>query len=246
VNFFMKNPALPLFLVFLLAGCSTVTTYKPKTADGHPKPAGYPILVLAEDETVPRPSEVIGTIQVGSSEFTTFGGSAESETKKILRVAHERGADAVRMISVQKPGWLNPNFTLSAELLRYTDTWETVTMSAEKFAAYLKTNAPSLDPIEGVWAGRGESSHWLGIVRDSSRPGRDFVGYILSAQNTSWRPGYKKMDIRRSSQPGVYFLTYYLDDFSRWELTFRLGDKKEFLLAIQRDDTGQLVIYSKN
>ena len=105
VSYLAAAPARFLLLVLLsiglLTGCSTVTTYKPKTAAGPAKPPGYPILVYTEEMTVPRPCEVIGTVSVGSGHFTMWGGSPENEMLKVTQTAREKGADAVRMKSVR-------------------------------------------------------------------------------------------------------------------------------------------------
>ncbi len=208
---------LTLFLVsaLLLTGCSTVTTYKPKAAAGPAKPADYPVLVYAEDETVSRPCEVIGTISIHAAGFTMFGGSVESEMKKVMQTAREKGADGVQMKTMEQPDFANANFRLVADLLRYTDAWETIPITKEQFAAYLKANQRSLDPIEGVWNTFGRVPHRIGIMRDTSKPGRDFVGFILGTENPTWHDGYKKIDIQRGPQPGTYILDYYLDNFSK-------------------------------
>ena len=132
------------------------------------------------------------------------GGSVESEMYKVMQTAREKGADAVQMKSVEQPDFSNANFRLVADLLRYTDTWETITISEGEFAAYLKANQRSLDPIEGIWNTFGRVPHRIGIMRDTSKPGRDFVGFILDTENPTWRDGYKKIDIRaRTHNPGL-------------------------------------------
>ncbi len=238
---------LVLFSMALLTGCSTVATYKPNMAAGPAKPAGYPVLVYTEDMTVPRPCEVIGTISIHATQLTLFGGSVESETAKVMQTAREKGADAVRIKSVEMPDFSDTNYRLSADLLRYTDTWETVAFSQEGFANYLRTNQRNLDPIEGVWNGYGRIPHRIGIMRDASKPGRDFIGFILNTANPTWRRGYKKIDIQRGARAGTYLLDYYLDDFSKRETTIILDKNATFTLIIPKsDEETDIAIYSRS
>ncbi len=236
-----------LLLMALLTGCSTVTTYKSKTTAGPPKPADYPILVYTEDMMVPRPCEVIGTISISDTDLTMFGGSLESEMKTVMQAAHKKGADAVQIKSVVGPSFSDANYRLAADLLRYRDVWETVAIPQQAFARYLETNRWNLDPIEGVWGGRGRILHRIGIMRDNSKPGRDFIGFILNTENPTWREGYKKIDIKRGTRPGTYILDYYLDDFSKRGTTILLGRNKTFTLTIPiTDEKTDIIIYSKN
>ena len=239
--------ALSLLSMVLLAGCSTVTTYKSNMAAGPAKPAGYPVLVYTEDMTVPRPCEVIGTVSIHDSRLTMFGGSVESEMEKVMQTARKKGADAVQMKSVEKPDFSNANYRLVADLLRYTDTWETVAISEGEFADYLKTNQRNLDPIEGVWNRYGQIPHRIGIMRDTSKPGRDFIGFILNTENPTWHKGYKKIDIQRGPQPGTYIFDYYLDNFSKRETTVILGKSMTFTLVIPTtDEETAIITYSRN
>lgn len=230
----------------LLTGCSTVVTYKPNLAAGPVKPAGYPLPVYTEDMTVPRPCEVIGTVSISGGHFTMFGGSAESEMQKVMQTAWEKGADAVQMKSAATPDFLDSNYRLVADLLRYTDAWETMAITPAAFAAYLETNRRNLDPIEGVWDAFGQIPHRLGIRRDNSKPGRDFIGFVLNTENPSWRTGYKKIDIQRGTQSGTYILDYYLDNFSKRKTIIRLAKGVTFTLTLPRsDEEADVVIYSK-
>jgi hypothetical protein len=239
--------SLCLLSIMLLAGCSTVTTYKPKAAAGPAKPPGYPVLVYTEDMTVPRPCEVIGTVSVHDTRLTMFGGSVESEMLKVMRTAREKGADAVQMKSLEKPDFSDANYRVTADLLRYKDTWETVAVPEQEFASYLQTNQRSLDPIEGVWNGSGLIPHRIGIMRDTSKPGRDFIGFIFNTENPTWRKGYKKIDIRRGTQPGTYLFDYYLDNFSKRETTVILGQRMTFTLTIPAtEEEADIITYSKN
>lgn len=239
--------ALSVLSLTLLTGCSTVTTYRSNMAAGPAKAVGYPILVFTEDMTVPRPCEVIGTISIHDTRLTMFGGSVESEMVKVMRTAREKGADAVQMKSVEKPDFSDTNYRLVADLLRYTDTWETIAISGEEFANYLKTNQRNLDPIEGVWDGYGQIPHRIGIMKDTSKPGRDFIGVIFNTENPTWHKGYKKIDIQRGSKPGTYIFDYYLDDFSKRETTVILDKKMTFTLTLPRsEEEPDLITYSKN
>src|ERR1700733_1015132 len=149
INFFL----LPL----LLAGCVTTATYKSVSPAGPSKPAGYPIPVYMENADVPRPVEVIGTVSVHNSGFTVAGGSVDSVMKLVMSRAREKGADAVRVADIDKPDFRNPNYRVTADLLRFTDSWETVAISEKQFLAYLQKNPRPLDPIEAVGAENGNT-----------------------------------------------------------------------------------------
>ena len=41
----------------------------------------------------------------------------------------------------------------------------------------------------------------------------DFIGFILDTDQPAWRKGYKKIDIARGKQRGIYDFNFYLDDF---------------------------------
>ena len=234
--------ALSVFSALLLTGCSTVATYKPALAAGPAKPGDYPILVFTEDMTVPRPCEVIGTVTVGRSHFTMWGGSAEDETLKVIRTAREKGADAVQMQTMQQPDFANPDFRLTADLLRYTDSWETIPISAQEFANYLKANRQNLDPIEGVWDVSEQGPLRIGIMRNTAKPGRDFVGFVINTTNPTWHEDYKKMDIRRGPRSGIFLFDYYLDNFGKRQTTVILDRRTAFALAIPRDEVKTDVI----
>jgi hypothetical protein len=239
--------ALTLGSMLLLTGCSTVLTYQPNLPAGPAKPVGYPIPVYTENMTVPRSCEVIGTVFIGGGHLTMRGGSAEEETQKIIKTAWEKGADAVQIRSVEEPGFTSSNYRMVASLLRYTDAWETIPVSEQGFANYLDTHRQNLDPIEGIWDGSGTVPHRIGIMRDHSRPGRDFVGFMLDTPDPTWREGYKKIDIQPGVQPGSYVLDYYLDNFSKKEITVILGQSRTFTLNMPTsDETADIITYSKN
>lgn len=175
-----------------------------------------------------------------------FGGSVQSEMEKLMKTAWQKGADAVQMVSVEKPGFSQANYRLTANLLRYSDIWETIPISAAGFDTYLTTNRSHLDPIEGLWEGVDIAPIRIGIMRNTSMPGRDFVGFILNVRSPAWREGYKKIDIKRGPEPGSYIFDYYLDNFSRTETTIILGNKTTFSLMIPTsEEEPTFVSYSK-
>lgn len=238
-----------LLMVFLLSawltGCSTTVTYHANLPSGPAKPPGYPVPVYSENMTVPRPCVVMGTVFVGGR-FAMRGGSAERETQKIIKTAWEKGADAVQVRSVEEPGFTSGNYQMVADLLRYADVWETVPVTRQAFANYLEAHRQNLDPIEGVWDGTGTTPLRVGIMRDTARPGRDFVGFILNTPDPTWPEGYKKIDIRRGVQPGSYVLDYYVDDFSRKETTVILGQNRVFRLNLPiSDEDADIITYTK-
>lgn len=218
--------------LLLLTGCTTMVSYKANLPTGPAKPVGYPIPVYTESMAIPRPCKLIGTVSIGGGQFAIFGGSVESEMKKLMLTAWEKGADAVRITSVQPPGLLHSSFQLTADLLRYADTWETVPISAQWFADYLNVNRRHLDPIEGIWEGHEVVPITIGIMRDTSKPGREFVGFVLKTENPAWPEGYKKIDIKRGPQPGSYIFDYYLNNFSKVETTVILGQNRTFSLMV--------------
>jgi hypothetical protein len=236
-----------LFLTLLLTGCSTVLTYQPNLPAGPARPAGYPIPVYTQNMTVPRPSEVIGTVFIGGGHLAMRGGTAESETQRIIKTAWEKGADAVLVRSVEEPDYTSANYRMVASLLRYTDVWETIPISEPAFVKYLDSHRQTLDPIEGIWDGAGTVPLRIGIVRDHSTPGRDFVGFVLGTANPTWRAGYKKIDIQHGIQPGSYVLAYYLDNFSKKEITVILGQRQTFTLNMPTsDEEADIITYSKS
>jgi hypothetical protein len=243
----MRHLASVLFSMLLLTGCGTVVTYKSNAAAGTAKPVGYPISVYTEGMIIPRPFEVIGTVSVGNSGFTVVGGSVDDVMKKVMQNAREKGADAVRMAAIEKPDFVNPNYRVAADLLRYTNSWETVAISEDEFLAYLKKNEQMLDPIEGVWFADGQYKNRIGIMKNTSKPGRNFVGFVLNTEVPSWREGCKKIDIKRGMQRGTYSFNYYRDDFGLVATTVILGDAFKFMLIFQTADTdeSESIIYSK-
>ena len=207
----VRHLMLSVVLVALLAGCGTTKNYNPIMTGIPPKPAGYPIPLYTVDTPVPRPCDVIGQLAIGDTELTMRGGSLQAEMKTLMDTAHEKGADAVQLLVVEKPDFSSAHFRVQANLLRYATAWETEALSEKDFLAYLRQHRQTLDPIEGIWD--DGSPERLGIIRDASKPGRDFIAFTLNPGLASWHYGYKKMDIARLTRPGAYSLTYYRDDF---------------------------------
>jgi hypothetical protein len=239
------NAAVCFFLALIFSGCTSTVSYKSKGVAGQAHSPGYPVPIYTEQQKVPRPTEIIGTITVNAGKFTMFGGAAETETGKIIKKAHEQGADAVKMTAIEKPDFANPNYRLTADLLRYVDVWESVPVSEKEFRAYLATNAQKLDPIEGVWFSSGFVLHTIGIMKNDSVVGREFVGFILDSKNPVWPAGTKRIDIRRGLEPGSYILTYYLDDFEPRETSIILGNKRSFKINVPQDEEDRFITYTK-
>src|ERR1700722_1294989 len=238
----MKNLAIFLCSTLLLTGCGS-GTYKSKSPAGIAKPIGYPLPCYSEGTTVPRPVEVIGTVSVKNSGFTIIGGSVEAVMKNVMQRARQNGADAVQVTSIDKPDFENPNYRMTADLLRYSDEWETIGISENEFLAYLKRNRKSLDPIEGVWFADSQYGNRIAIMRNTSKPGRDFIGFILNTDQPAWRKGYKKIDIARGKQRVIYDFNFYLDDFNPVGTTVVLGNATEFTLLVQTADENKTVTY---
>jgi hypothetical protein len=240
---FMKKLALLAPLIFLLIGCSTTKTYTPNMADEPAKPSNYPIPFYTEDQRVPRPCLLIGHLSIGDTQLTMSGGSAEGVMKTLMDTAHEKGADVIELVSMKQPDFESANYRLEANLLRYADNWETVAISENDFLAYLRQHQQTLDPIEGIWS--DGSPDRIGIIRDASKPGRDFIGFALNPKLPSWRKGYKKIDIARANRPGTYSLKYYRDDFGMAKTTVRLDHDRAFTFIMHANDLDSEVTYIK-
>jgi hypothetical protein len=239
----MKKLASFIFLVSLLAGCTTTKTYTPHTAAGPAKPADYPIPLYTEDMRIPRPCELIGTLSIGDTEFTVSGGSAKGVMKTLMDTAHEKGADVVQVTSMLKPDFDSANYRLEANLLRYADKWEMAAISENDFLNYLRAHKQALDPIEGIWS--DGSADRIGIIRNNSKPGRDFIGFALDATLPSWQKGYKKMDIAHVKRPGAYAIKYYKDDFAMQTTTVVLDHNRAFTFIVQDGDEGYEMAFTK-
>jgi hypothetical protein len=229
----MKNPALLLVSILPLAGCTTTAKYESKSAAGPAKPADHPIYVYTETMKPPRPCEIIGSMRVGDTPLTVIGGSLESVLEKLRKNARQRGADALQIKSVDAPGFTSPNYRVEADFLRFTDVWESVSIPVEELAAYLQTNASTLDPIEGVWAGNDQAQSRVAVIKNNARPGREFVAFILSTRNPSWQKGDKKLDIVRGERQGIYRGSFYLDDYQEKKVAITLRElEKKFVVLL--------------
>lgn len=239
----MKKLALAVPLIFLLAGCGTTRTYTPHTAAGPAKPPGYPIPIYNEDMRLPRPTELIGEFSVGDTQLTMFGGSMKGVMKTLMDTAHEKGADVVVLTSIKQPDFESAHYRVKANLLRYADQWETVPLSENEFLAYLQKHQATLDPIEGIWS--DGSADRVAIMRDKSKPGRDFVGFMLNVQSPAWQKGYKIMDIAHTDRPDGYSIKYYLPDFAAAKTTFLLDHGRAFSFIVNTDAGAAEVAYIK-
>jgi hypothetical protein len=240
---FMKKFILFAPLIFLLAGCSTTKTYTPTMAAGAATPSNYPIPLYTEDMRIPRPCLLIGHLSIGDTQLTMSGGSVKGVMKTLMDTAHEKGADVIELVSMKQPNFESSNYHLEANLLRYGDNWETVAISENDFQAYLRQHQQTLDPIEGIWS--DGSSDRIGIIRDTSKPGRDFIGFALNPELPSWRKGYKKIDIARTDRAGAYSLKYYRDDFGTAKTTVLLDHGHAFTFIVHANDVDSEVSYIK-
>ena len=239
----MKKFTVFASLLLLLSGCSTTKTYTPHTAAGPPKPADYPIPLYTEDMPIPRPCQLIGELSIGDTEFTVSGGSAKGVMKTLMDTAHEKGADVVQITSMLKPDFDSANFRVEANLLRYADVWETVAISENNFLTYLRQHQPTLDPIEGIWS--DGSLVRIGVIRNNTKPDRDFVGFVLDAGLPPWRIGYKKMDIAKGKRPGTYRIRYYEDDFGVESTTVPLARNGTLTFIVHSGEEGYEMTLTK-
>lgn len=237
--------ALGLLAVLLSAGCSSVERYEARIADGPAKPADHPIYVYTEEVKCPRPYEILGTMHVSDTPLTMGGGSLEAVILKLRETARQKGADAIQVTSVDSPDFTRPHYRVDADFLRYTDTWETVALTEGAFRAYLRNPTSPLDPIEGIWVGNDLAQSRIGILKDRSRSGRDFVGFVLRTRNPSWRKGYKKMDIARGNLPAAYRISYYLDDFQAKGAAFSLGVPPAGMFIVHLPDDSAAIAFTK-
>jgi hypothetical protein len=82
-------------------------------------------------------------------------------------------------------------------------------------------------------------------MKNSSKPGRDFVAFILNTKNPSWRRGDKKMDIASGERPGVYRGDYYLDDYQGKRVAFTLGGTPASRFVLQMSEESYPIIFSR-
>ncbi len=217
---FMKTSPSLACLLLMITGCSTAVKYDQKLASSPPKPADYPICVYAENTRVPRPFEVIGTMHVSDKPFTVFGGTLDGVVTTLRENARQKGADAVQLTTLKTPEFSTPHYRADANFLRFTDPWDSVAVTEEELRAYFKSQAATLDPIEGIWLVNDPSQSRVGIMQNSSKPRRDFIAFILDTKNLSWHPGDKKLDLARGERPGVYRGRFYLDDYQGVNIAF--------------------------
>ena len=239
----MKRLAPFFALLLLLTGCGTTKTYTPKLAAGPPKPENYPIPVYSLNMRVPRPCELIGRLSIGDTQLTMFGGSMPEVMKTIMTTAHEKGADVVVLTSIKSPEFESAHYRVTADLLRYTDVWESVSMSDNDFLIYLQQHRQTLDPIEGIWLDAAQDR--IGIMRDNTKRGRNFIAFTLNVPLPSWQKGYKKLDIALTDRPGAYSLKYYRDDFEPAKTTILLDQGRRFSFILNKDDKVEEIAYVK-
>jgi hypothetical protein len=239
----MKKIAAFLPLTMLLSGCGTWTSYHQRFIANPPTPAKYPIPVYMPDKEIPRPCITLGDISINHTELTVTGGSISDEMQKVMRKAHAVGADAVQIVEVQKPDFENASYSVQAKLLRYADNWEKSPLSEQDLLDYLRKNRAHLDPIEGIWS--DGLPHRLGIIRDSTMPGRDFIAFTITPDLPNWQPGYKKMDIARATAPGSYEIKYYRDDFSWSDVIVSLDENRHFQFNLHSEEEAFPVDFTK-
>jgi hypothetical protein len=234
----MKNPTWMLFALLLLAGCTTTVKYQAKTVAGPAKPPDYPIYIYTEKMDLPRPCEIIGTMHVGDTPFTVFGGSLEGVLNTLRQSARQKGADAVQLTSVRSPEFQTAHYRADANFLRFTEPWESVSFPEEDLRAYFRTNGATLDSVEGIWFGNDPVRTRIGIVKNKSKRGRDFVAFILNTKNPSWQRGDKKLDIARGERPGVYRAEYYQEDYQGIKVAFPLQvpPRNKFVIQTSEDN----------
>lgn len=240
-----KNLLLILTLVGLVAGCTTVKTYVPLAEPGPAKPKDYPIYVFNEKKPVSRPYEVIGTMSIRDTPFTLFGGSLEAEMQTLRENARKRGADAVRLTSVEQPDFLHAKYRVTGDFLRFTNTWENLALAEPEFRNYLHAPTEPLDPIEGIWSVNDAVGTRVGIIRNNVRPGRDFVAFILNTGNPTWQPGDKKVELASGERPGVYRGVYYFDDYRRKSIAFTLMGARTNVFILPMPDDNPPIIFAK-
>ena len=154
-----------------------------------------------------------------------------------MKKARQKGADALQITTVKKPGFLSPNHGADANFLRFTDKWEAVALSEAELATYFKTNAPKLDPIEGIWYAMDRMQSRVAILKNESKPGREFIAVILNTRNASWKAGDKKADLRRGERPGVYRGSFYRDDYQEKKVAVTLQSPTANRFAVIIDES---------
>jgi len=242
---FMKNFLALAFLAGAVMGCTTVKSYTAKTEAGPARPGDYPIHLYPVEIPVPRPHKVIGVMSIRDTPFTLFGGSFEGEVAQLRAKAGQVGADAVKLTAVEAPDFLHAKYRVEAELVRFTDAWERVELTEEDFRLYLANHQGGLDPIEGIWAANDPMQTRVAVVRNATRPGRDFVAFVLSTRNASWLLGYKKFELASGERAGVYRGYFYFEDFRRKGVAFSLKGSAANLFIVPMADDNPPVIFAK-
>jgi len=232
-------------LAVLLVGCTTVKNYDSKAAPGPAKPKDYPIYVYNEKAPVPRPYEVIGKMSIRDTAFTMFGGSLEGEVQTLREAARSKGADALLLTRVEPPDFLHAKYRVEASFLRFTNGWETITISDDELRAYFRDNEAALNPIEGIWQSNDATQSRVAIMQNNTWAGRDFIAIMLSSANPTWQRGDKKLDLAKGERPGVYRGNYYFDDYRRKGVAFTLMMARTNLFILPMADDSPPVIFSK-
>ncbi len=234
-----------LGLVVVLTGCTVVSRYVSKSQPGPAKPKDYPIYVYQPRSPLPRPCEIIGTMSIHDTPFTAFGGSLEGELKTLRENARQRGADALQLTAVEKPDFLHAKHRVTANFLRFTNAWENLALSKEELRRYFQDSKPALDALEGVWTGNDPLQSRVIILKNNSRPGRDFVALMLNPKNPSWRTGDKRMELARGERPGVYRGIYYQDDYQGKRVGFALRTTPANRFVIELSEDSMPIVFTR-
>lgn len=240
----MKPSLLILLAALPWAGCTTAK-YESKSAAGPAKPAEYPIYVYSKRTPIPREFETVGTLRIGDTPVTMIGGSLEGVLKTLRQHARQKGADALQVTSVDAPGFTSANYRVEANLIRFTDVWESVRLSDAELAGYYATNAAALDPIEGIWQGNDPTQSRVAVVRNNSKPGRDFVAFVLNKQNPTWQRGDKLLDLARGERAGVYRGNYYFDDYQTKPVAITLRGPPENRFVVHLPNDANPLVFAK-
>ncbi len=91
---------------------------------------------------------------------------------------------------------------------------ERIPVSREQLVEYFDKNVQDLDPLEGIWFS-DDYVYEVAIFRDSTNAERDFVAVVLQTSAATWQLGQVKMEVTRTSAPGVYRVSYYLRNHSK-------------------------------
>jgi hypothetical protein len=234
-----------IWLGVALVSCTTVKNYDAQLQAGPAKPEDYPIYLYPQEIPVPRPYEVIGAMSIRDTPLTVFGGSFEGELKTLRKYARKKGADALKLTSVQQPDFLHAKYRVEANLIRFTNVWESVTLTEGELRAYFHTQAATLDPIEGIWLVNDVMQCRVGIMKNNSRAGRDFIAFILNTANPTWQHGDKKLDLASGERPGVYRGAHYLEDYRRLSVAFTLQGPRTNVFGFRLSDDGPPTVFTK-